>query len=182
MPQTQYLCLLRGINVGGKNIIKMSDLKICFENMGFTAVQTYIQSGNIIFSSGENNIGKFTKKIEKILSEKFRYESRVVVVSELHLKKVIEKAPTDFGKFPDKYKYDVVFLKEPLASMDAIKIVSTREGVDTARAGDAVLYFSRLTSRASQSRLSKIISLPEYQYMTIRNWNTTTALLKIMKS
>ncbi|NCP46313.1 MAG: DUF1697 domain-containing protein, partial [Flavobacteriales bacterium] len=47
----QYLALLRGINVGGNNIIKMVDLKACFEKMGFTDVKTYIQSGNVIFTS-----------------------------------------------------------------------------------------------------------------------------------
>ena len=48
MANTQYLALLRGINVGGNNIIKMADLKACFENMGFTEVVTYIQSGNVL--------------------------------------------------------------------------------------------------------------------------------------
>ena len=51
MADTQYLALLRGINVGGNNIIKMADLKACFERLGFTGVATYIQSGNILFKS-----------------------------------------------------------------------------------------------------------------------------------
>ena len=51
MPKTHYLALLRGINVGGNNIIKMADLKACFEQMGFEDVSTYIQSGNVIFAS-----------------------------------------------------------------------------------------------------------------------------------
>jgi uncharacterized protein (DUF1697 family) len=49
MAEQQYITLLRGINVGGNNIIKMTDLKSCFESMGFTGVSTYIQSGNVIF-------------------------------------------------------------------------------------------------------------------------------------
>jgi len=60
--------------------------------------------------------------------------------------------------------------------------VLTKPGVDQAHAGVGVLYFSRLISKASQSRLSRIVSLPVYQSMTIRNWNTTTALLKMMES
>ena len=47
----KYLALLRGINVGGKNIIKMADLKAAFEEMGLNDVQTYIQSGNVIFNT-----------------------------------------------------------------------------------------------------------------------------------
>jgi len=63
-----------------------------------------------------------------------------------------------------------------------MKNVRVREGVDSAFAGRNVLYFSRLTSRASQSYLTKIISVPMYQSMTIRNWNTTTKLLALMES
>jgi uncharacterized protein (DUF1697 family) len=54
----KYLALLRGINVGGNNIIKMVDLKACFEKMGFLDVSTYIQSGNVLFSSPETSLTK----------------------------------------------------------------------------------------------------------------------------
>jgi uncharacterized protein (DUF1697 family) len=62
----------------------------------------------------------------------------------------------------------------------AIKRVPTKAGVDQVYAGPGVLYFSRLISRASQSRLSRIVSMPIYQNMTIRNWNTTLKLLQMM--
>ncbi len=48
-----YIALLRGINVGGKNIIKMTDLKYMFENLGYVQVKTYIQSGNVLFVSND---------------------------------------------------------------------------------------------------------------------------------
>jgi len=67
MAENQYLTLLRGINVGGNNIIKMTDLKSCFENMGFTSVSTYIQSGNVIFKSDEKDNTRLTNKIEQVL-------------------------------------------------------------------------------------------------------------------
>ena len=51
----RYVALLRGINVGGKNLIKMADLKACFEEHGFERVVTYIQSGNVLFESGESS-------------------------------------------------------------------------------------------------------------------------------
>jgi uncharacterized protein (DUF1697 family) len=63
----QYLALLRGINVGGNNIIKMTDLKAGFENIGFSDVSTYIQSGNVIFKSEENNKTKIINLIERSL-------------------------------------------------------------------------------------------------------------------
>ena len=181
MADTQYLALLRGINVGGNNIIKMADLKACFENMGFTHVTTYIQSGNVLFKSPEKDKTKLTKKIEKALSERFNYKSRIVAITHKELKKVVEGAQRGFGKDMDKYRYDVIFLKEPLTPKEAMKNVSRKEGVDTAFAGEFVLYFSRLISKASQSHLTKIIKLPMYQNMTIRNWSTTTKLLALME-
>jgi uncharacterized protein (DUF1697 family) len=60
--------------------------------------------------------------------------------------------------------------------------VTAREGVDRAFAGNGVLYFSRLISRASQSHLTRIIGTPVYQSLTIRNWNTTTKLLEMMRA
>jgi uncharacterized protein (DUF1697 family) len=76
----------------------------------------------------------------------------------------------------------VIFLREPLKAREAMKSVSTKEGVDRAWAGDGVLYFSRLIERASASHLSRLVSMPVYQEMTIRNWNTTTKLLALMEA
>lgn len=181
MTETQYLALLRGINVGGNNIIRMADLKACFEKMGFTDVLTYIQSGNILFKSGERDTANLTNKIEKALSGRYNYNSRLVVISQKQLHTVVNEAPAGFGNDTAKYRYDVLFIKEPLTPGEAIKNVSTKEGVDNACAGKYVLYFSRLISKASQSRLPKIIMLPMYQNMTIRNWNTTTKLFELME-
>ncbi len=172
-----YIALLRGINVGGNNIIKMIDLKACFENMGFTDVMTYIQSGNVIFTVADRDQEKLTNIIEKALSKKFNNKIRVVVVSYTQLKEAVEHAPRGFGHDPATYRYDVIFLKKPLTASEAIESVSIKQGVDQVYAGREVLYFSRLIEKATQSRLSKVITLPIYQNMTIRNWNTTTKLL-----
>jgi uncharacterized protein (DUF1697 family) len=177
----QYLVLLRGINVGGKNIIKMADLKAGFEAMGFSNVVTYIQSGNVLFQSNEKDKTLLTTTIEKGLSKRFNFEAKVVPISQQELAGIIRNAPDGFGSEEDKFRYDVIFLKEPLTPKEAMKSVSVREGVDTAHAGRQALYFSRLISRASQSHLTKIIGLPVYQNMTIRNWNTTTKLLALME-
>jgi uncharacterized protein (DUF1697 family) len=175
-----YVALLRGINVGGKNLIKMPALKACFENQGFTEVATYIQSGNVLFESTENNLESLTKDLETMLSAEFGYESRVVVVSHDQLKSAVERAPKGFGSKPAEYRYDVLFLKPPLTADEAMKSITTRDGVDEAFAGKGVIYFSRLIPRASQTYLSRVVSLPVYQNMTIRNWNTTTKLLALM--
>jgi uncharacterized protein (DUF1697 family) len=181
MADTQYLALLRGINVGGKNIIKMADLKTCLESLGLSDVATFIQSGNVVFRSPEKDKVKLIAKIEKALSERFSYVSRIVLVSARELKQVVDGAPSRFGEEPDAYRYDVIFLKAPLTAKQAMKSVRIKEGVDAAHAGKHVLYFSRLISKASQSYLTKIITLSIYQNMTIRNWNTTMKLLDLME-
>lgn len=177
---TKYLALLRGINVGGNNIIKMVDLKACFESMGFTDVSTYIQSGNVLFSSPVENKAELNDKIEHTLSEKFAYKSKIVLITDNQLKKIVSKAPKDFGTEPEKFKYDVLFLKEPLTAEEAMKSIKIREGVDEVLPSKEVLYFSRLTSQAGQSYLNKLVGQSMYRNMTIRNWSTTSKLWERM--
>jgi uncharacterized protein (DUF1697 family) len=175
-----HVALLRGINVGGKNMIKMPALKACFEAGGFEDVVTYIQSGNVLFR-GTGSSATLATRIEKMLSKTFdHYKAWVVVRSHSQMRTIVEKAPEGFGEDPLSYLYDVVFLKEPLTAGAALKKVSMREGVDEAFAGRGVFYFSRLRSKATSSRLNRVASLPIYQNMTIRNWNTTTRLLRMM--
>ena len=181
MATTQYLALLRGINVGGGNIIKMAALKACFEASKFDNVATYIQSGNVLFESDETDAVRLVRNLEAVLSKTFNpYQARIVLCSHAKLKKILKKAPPGFGNQPEKYRYDVIFLKAPLTAAEAIKTVPTKTGVDEVFVGPDVLYFSRLTARASQSQLARIVSLPIYKGMTIRNWNTSTKLLALM--
>lgn len=177
-----YVALLRGINVGGNNIIKMTDLAATFQALGFDRVRTYIQSGNVIFATPDADQAGLTARIEEALSAAFAYSSRVVLRSHDQLAAVVAQAPTGFGSEPDLYRYDVLFLKEPLTAPEAMPWMSEREGVDRIAPGEGVVYASRLISRASQSHISRVISSPIYQNLTIRNWNTTTKLLHMMEN
>ncbi|MDD2917353.1 MAG: DUF1697 domain-containing protein, partial [Candidatus Gracilibacteria bacterium] len=76
---TQYVALLRGINVGGNNRVEMSRLREVFTSLGFKHVTTYINSGNIIFEALENDTRKMTERIEKSLTEAFGFSLRVVL-------------------------------------------------------------------------------------------------------
>jgi uncharacterized protein (DUF1697 family) len=180
--KNRYVALLRGINVGGNNMIKMADLKACFEALGFTGVATYIQSGNVVFTTGESGPDKLAQRAETAIAETFGCASKVVLRSRKQMQDIVGRAPAGFGAAPDRYRYDVIFLKPPLTAAAAMKAVPTKEGVDQAHAGAGVLYFSRLIARATQSRLGKIAALPIYKDLTIRNWNTTTALLKLLEA
>jgi uncharacterized protein (DUF1697 family) len=173
-----YLALLRGVNVGGKNLVKMADLRVACEEIGFAEVATYIQSGNVLFRARRQKREELAARIESELSRRFDAALRVVLLTHAQLREVVEGAPDEFGAEP--YKCDVIFLRKPLTASKAISVVETREGVDKASAGRGALYFSRLASKASSSRLSKLVALPEYQDMTIRSWSTTTKLLDLM--
>ena len=182
MGENRYVALLRGINVGGNNLIKMLDLRSSFAGMGFSEVQTYIQSGNVVFSSKQTNKPKLTALIEKALSEAFSYESRVVVISASEMERVVTQAPKGFGKDPEQYRYDVLFVREPFTTAEALKGINATPGVDTTHAGDHALYFRRLISRAAQSNLNKLVVRPAYKNITVRNWNTTMKLLGIIRA
>ncbi len=180
-PQT-YLALLRGINVGGKNVIKMADLRDCFEAEGYRDVATYIQSGNVIFRSPSSGLKTLTIRIEKMLAAAFDYEASVVMRNQKQMRAVVSNAPMSFGGKPDTYRYDVIFLKAPLTATSAMESIPARPGVDEAWAGSGVLYFSRRIDQASRSYLSRLASMPVYQRVTVRNWNTTTRLLELMEN
>jgi uncharacterized protein (DUF1697 family) len=177
---TRFVALLRGINVGGKNLIRMSDLKACFEASGFRRVRTYIQSGNVLFESA-GGARTLAPRIEEMLTSTFDYPASVVLRTRRQMRAIVDHAPRGFGAEPAKYRYDVLFLKELLTAKSALASVPTREGVDRVHAGTGVLYFARLTAKASESRLSRLVSMPIYREMTIRNWNTTTTLLEMLE-
>ena len=173
------MALLRGINVGGRNVVRMADLRAAFEDAGYAAVGTYIQSGNVLFESALPP-ASLESDIERVLSDRFGLSVVVVVRSHRQYREVVGGAPDGFGTEPDIYHSDVIFLKEPLSSCEAMRAVDPRDGVDQVWPGEGVLYSSRLSKRLSQSRLSRIAASPLYQSMTIRNWRTTTKLLSLL--
>jgi uncharacterized protein (DUF1697 family) len=180
-PMTRYVALLRGINVGGKNPIPMAGLKACFDENGFADVRTYIQSGNVVFSAPSSNQAELTVRIERMIRSAFNhYDASVILRSRTQIRAIILRAPKGFGSEPTKYRYEVFFIKPPVTAKTAIKDLPVREGVDKIWPGTGVLYSSRLIARATQSGIGKIVSLPIYKSMTIRNWNTTTKLLELL--
>lgn len=177
--QNRYLALLRGINVGGNNLIKMKDLAACFENMGFSQVKTYIQSGNVVFGSESSNQEVLTLQIEKKLSEQFGYQSKIVLITKEFLQTVVENKPEGFGQFPETHRYDVLFVKPPLKTSEVYVQLPVKEGVDKKWEKNGVIYFSRNSAQSAQSQLNKFVSSSLYKQVTIRNWNTTQKLYSL---
>jgi len=179
MAGAGYVALLRGINVCGRNVVRMADLRAAFEDAGYGAVGTYIQSGNVLFESATPS-ASLESDIERVLADKYGLPLVVLVRSHRQYREVVDRAPSGFGTAPDIYHSDVIFLKAPLSSREAMRAVDPRDGVDQVWPGEGVLYFSRLSKRLSQSRMGRIAGSPVYQSMTIRNWRTTTKLLSLL--
>lgn len=177
----QYLALLRGVNVGGKNLIRMADLKSSFEDQGFRNVATYIASGNVLFESPERSAARLTQQIEDLINAAFNYYQAIVVIrTKAQMRSIVERAPKGFGSQPSRYRSDALFLKPPASAAAVLESLPTKEGVDQAHAGPGVIYWSRLASRASSSRISRVASMPIYKSMTIRSWSTTVKLAELL--
>jgi uncharacterized protein (DUF1697 family) len=180
-----YVALLRGINVGGNNIIKMAELRTVLTGAGYANVSTYIQSGNVFFSSDEKNQTILTTQLESILSQNFSYTAKVVVRSQLEIAAVIAAMPPEWhtqppGSTPAHLKCNVGFLLEPTTPSEAVAAIELRAGVDWIAAGPHVIYMTTLKSEAVHSKFAKMIGTKIYKQMTVRNLNTTQKLLTIL--
>jgi uncharacterized protein (DUF1697 family) len=177
-----YVILIRGINVGGKNIVPMAGLRKCLEEQGFSAVSTYIASGNVFLQS--NNRAKAVKtQIETVLPENFKLDDeliKVLVLTPHQLQAIIDNKPKGFGEQPGKYHSDAIFLIG-IDSAQVMPAFDPRAGVDKVWPGDGVIYSQRLSAQRTKSRLSKVMGTSVYKSMTIHNWNTTTKLLEILE-
>ncbi len=178
----KYVALLRGINVGGKKLMKMADIRDCLEGRDFTRVTTYIQSGNVLFESDQRDVATLTSTMEKGLSKAFSHEVPVFLRSRVQLKKIVSEAPREWKSSRAALRQNVAFLRAPLTAKRAVAEIDPRLGVDTVTAGDGVVYMSTVMSRASQSRLSKIVGTPIYRDMTIRSYSTCQKILDLMES
>ena len=178
-----YVILIRGINVGGKNKVSMTELKKCLEELGFSNISTYIASGNVILTS-DKRAAEVKTQIEKALPKSFKLDSglvKVLVLTRKQIQSIIGYRPKGFGDEPEKYHSDAIFLMG-IDVDQALSVFKPKDGVDKIWPGNGVIYSQRLSALRTKSHLSKIIGTPAYQSMTIRNWNTTTKLLQLMKN
>ena len=112
-----YVALLRGINVGGNNKIEMAKLKAGFEKLGHQDIVTYINSGNIIFSTKKTDESKLTSEIERMIKKQFKLDIPVVLRTKENIEKVYKKIPPDWTNDKD-HKTDVMFLSDEYADQD----------------------------------------------------------------
>lgn len=174
----KYIALLRGINVSGKNKIAMPELKMAFEEMGFSNVSTYINSGNVVFSSKIQDKSELIKKSEAIIAEKFMLNIPVIVISAKDLSNILENAPEWWGT-DNKEIYDNAIFVIPPTSVEEVfaAVGEAKQEYEKVAPFDNVIFWSATLKTFSKTRWSKIASSSVNTSVTIRNANTVNKLL-----
>lgn len=108
----KFVLLLRAVNVGGRNIIKMQQLKTVFAKAGFLDVKTYIQSGNIVFESKEANISRVKEQVSNLLKEHFNYELPIILIPFSYYKNILDLLPQTYLTIETPRKIYISFLTE----------------------------------------------------------------------
>jgi len=175
----KYVALLRGINVGGNSIIKMSSLKGAFEKLGFENVLTYINSGNVIFDSNLE-LTEITDKIQNGLLKDFKLPVKVVVKSLPQIEKIIKGAPKEW-KDKNNLRCYIAFVFESLNEKEIEKEIDLKEGIDFLETGPGVLYMTTRLDGLTKSSFNRLAGKPFYKEMTVRNFNTTKKVLELMQ-
>jgi uncharacterized protein (DUF1697 family) len=175
-----FVALLRGVNVGGNNMISMSSLKKSFEEMGFTDVVTYINSGNIIFKSKEADARKLEMKLEQMLSRDYQLGSRVVLRSLSEMETLVKSLPRTWTG--DRgWRYNVIFLRHSIDSEKILAELEVKTDIEEVVYRPGALLWSAQISELTRTNMLKLSSRKMYQDMTIRNENTTRKLCELMK-
>ena len=177
---TVFVALLRGVNVGGNNIISMSSLRTSFEKMGFKDVSTYINSGNILFRANERDARKLEKKIEAMLSKEYTLGCKVVVRSFSEMANLVENLPKNWDG--DKlWKYNVIFLRHAIDSDKVLDELALKPKIEKVVYYPGTLLWSARTADIGQTTMNKLSSQKIFLDMTVRNTNTTRKLYELMK-
>ena len=177
---TIFVALLRGVNVGGNNMISMRSLKESFETIGFTNVSTYINSGNIIFQSNEDDPRKLEKKIEQMLSSDYQLDSKVVIRSLPEMEKLVNALPESWNK-DSNWRYNVIFLRHSIDSEKILAELPDNSDIEEVLYRPGALLWSTQATEFNRSKIAKFLSRKIFQDMTVRNLNTTRKLYDLMK-
>ena len=137
---TTYLALLRGINVAGQKIIKMTELASCFESMKFKNVKTYIQSGNVIFESKATDTNKLSRRIERKLREVLGHNIVVFLRTSQDLEKIVKFNPFEKITKHSESRMFVTFLLSEIKPKPKTPFFSVKKDVEIISASGKELY------------------------------------------
>jgi uncharacterized protein (DUF1697 family) len=180
----RYLALLRGINVGGRNKIAMADLRLIATELGYTDVATYIQSGNLLFSSDDEDTAGHARVLERRIAEQLGVRPAVVVISATELARAIADNP-----FPDEANGRLVHAVFRSTEPSAAELARIAEAVGRVRAkgssDDGVVVgrtlFLHTPDGFGRSELAaRLIGSAPPTAGTARNWATVTRLMAML--
>jgi len=174
MTQTTYVALLRGINVGGHDLISMADLKHIFVALGFRKVKTYIDTGNVIFVGTETSPRQVEGLVEDALAKRFPHPVSVIAHSLAEMEQIIQHVPSHWLTATDQ-KCNVIFLRHIL------KNFKPKPDIEELHYHPGVLFWSAKTSSLTKSNMLKVSTMPIYKDMTVRVLHTTQRIYQIMQ-
>ena len=180
-----YVALLRGINVGGKNKIKMADLKAAFEELGFSGVQTYIQSGNVLFESNEGEEA-LVKRIENKLEDAFGFPIPVILRTSVELEQLIAGCPfseeevREAEAASDAESLYVGLLTQPPAQerIESLSAYKSQTDKFSLIGRDVYLLFHDSIRNSKLAANRHKLKIP----LTTRNWKTLNKLVQMAKA
>ena len=175
-----YVALLRGINVGGRSLVPMAELRALFTSLGLADVQTYIQSGNVVFTAGGGEEEELAARIEAALAEAFGIDPAVLLRTPAELEQIARQNPY-LSRDADLSKLHVVFLDRAPPASAAAELDPSRSPPDELTVAGRELYL-RLPNGAGRSKLTldyfeRVLGVRGTQ----RNWNTVLKLLELAK-
>ena len=175
----KYIAILRGINVSGKNIIKMKDLKSELDDLGFKNVITYIQSGNIVFEHEKTPTNRLTAVIKQTIAKKFKLDVPVMVFETEQWKKILTNNAFLGEENIDITKLHVTFLSSSPSTVFIAQINLDAYLPDQLIITNEAIYLycpngygkTKLTNNFFEAKL-KVTA-------TTRNWKTANKLLEL---
>ena len=170
----RYVALLRGINISGKNKVPMAELRNGFEELAFKEVKTYLNSGNVVFSSDEEDIRKLTSQIEIMIKNQFSLDIPVFVISKEDFGEILRNAPDWWGSENKEIYHNLIFMMPPTTFVDVInEIGEPKKELEKIENYEKVIYWS--FSRKDYQKTnwwSKTASANISNKLTIRTANT----------
>ena len=177
-----YISLLRGINVSGQKKIKMADLKALYESLGFKNVQTYIQSGNVIFKDQQENISDLISQIEQKIQNEYAYQVNLFVYKPADFQFITENNPfLESDPELDIKQLFVTYFKEVPNEDDLQELAKYTTNGEEYILSRKYLYL-RYPNGFGRSKLdNNTIERKLKLSATTRNWRTTLKLYELAK-
>lgn len=171
-----YIVLLKGINVGGHKKVPMAELRELLTKSGFENVQTYIQSGNVVFQSSKSDISAIENKIQKDILDYFGFEVSVLVITRLELKRIFDTSP--FSEEKKKASYFMMLHDTPTDALVKIASEKVYEGEEYKIIKNCIYYFC--DKGFGQAKFNANFFERQLKtFATARNYNTMVKLLSL---